>query len=591
MKFSNRYFQQYLSSSQTKLSGIKTQTDWVYNSRGEFVSPSGFGACMTVDFEKEIVKGWTSKNKNFLLESGDLGSTYLQEKSTKRSYLSAVERINSQDSVDIEKITNQFKHVDERLSDRAGHYLYIGVNFAYNPLEFNDVSSTSYGKGRNVLSNAKGYNAYIHDMGTNFVKRLQSIYRKDGSFEKLTLNRNYLLNGFSYGRQDVAKGGTAQEAFLAIDKSRRDISQKTWEQDKITDGLLCPDVTFFKTLANNVHAVGPTKMLIPVPVAAVFMPFQPEATVSVFGALVAYAAFHDTLTEFCERGVDSMRKISARLVQKINFDGVSESLHPESLKESQLKGGTNLIFGRKEVYKFSPKASDYACKSENNEMMPRRYFEKAAQELRAKKIGDDEHDALEEFLAKIHQLGVPGVLVEPDQYVFGFAYDNGVRGVRYQNPKTREIKIAAQFDNEIITNEYLELPKRYRDQFSGKLIVFDCEVDENRMFKVHARNDNMDRGELIGFLNDRVLFKHQAYMPASIKEQSYNVIYDLFKYENDSLYEDEYFSRDERMEMKSVALSVYPFAEASMTREALEDLGYLFPCSSPLPEDSNFDIS
>ncbi len=573
MKFSNRHFQNQLSSSQGRLKDIKTETDWVYNADGGFVSPSGYGACMTVDYERGLVKAWTSKNKNFdVLDNGD-GQRVLSQKTAQRGYLTSVSSINNENSVDLLELTAGLKKFNKELSERAGHYLFFGVTFADNPLEFNNSDSVLYGKGQRALFNAKGASAYLHDLQNNTVDRVQSIYRKGGHFKPIQFSNNIIAHGFSARKRRIFEGGSVHGASVAMDQSRRQVCQNIWEQKNVTEDLPDQSSLHLSKIYNGLHSMGAVKIASTVPVGMYFAAYQPHFTIGAVLGGVVLAAHHEQVAEFFEHGVDSSRKMSARFAQKVGLSKFSQGVYEESLYESQLKGGNNLIFGRDNVYKFGSKASEAACVPEGNEMLPDRYVKKAAKLLLAKKIDGEQHDMLEEFLAKIHQLNISGVVVEPDKHVLGFAYDNGVRAVRYDDPKTGDIVIAAQFDDNIIDNDDLGLPRRYREQFLGQYIVFDCYVDEGR-FKVDAINDGYSRQDVLDIVNDDLLFKHQSYMPDEIKEQSYMSMEKLFPYENENPYEDRYLSDDVGKFVKLDAVTVYPFAEARMGKAELEDLGY-----------------
>ncbi len=573
MKFSNKHFQNQLSSSQGRLKDIKTETDWVYNRDGGFVSPSGYGACMTVDYDRGLVRAWTSKNKIFDVMDNGAGQRVLSQKSAQRGYLTSVSPIKDENSVDLYEITAALKTFNKELSERAGHYLYFGVTFADNPLEFNKEGSVFYGKGQRVLFNAKGSNAYLHDLQKNIVDRVQSIYRHDGHFKPVQFSRNIFAHGFAARKKRIFEDGDKYGASVAIDRSRRKVCQDTWEQKNVTKDLPGQTSLVLSKVYNGLHAMGPVKIAATVPVGAYFAAYQPHVTALTVAGGALLAAHHDQVAEFFEHGVDSSRKISARFAQKIGMDKLSQGLHSESLYESQLEGGSNLIFGRDNVYKFGSKASLEACQPENNEMMPDRYIKKAAKMLLAKKISGDQHDMLEEFLAKIHQLNISGVVVEPDRHVMGFAYDDGVRAIRYDDPNTGDIVIAAQFDENIIDNDFLKLPSRYREQFSGKYVVFECHVDEG-CFKVDTFNDGYSRQDVLDIINGGLLFKHQSYMPEEIKEQSFACVEHIFPYENEDMYEDRYMSDDMDVLVKRDAVNLYPFAEARMERYELEDMGY-----------------
>lgn len=575
MKFNEIAFQDYLESSQKRASELITKTDWIYTDDGCFVSPKGFGFCVTCNAEDGYAKVWASKNKNFEIIIDQNGS-HLSKKSADTSYLIHVAGISDKLSVDIDKISRAMEECDDKLADRAGHYRYLGVAFTNDPIIACDVKDVSFGPMNKALFNIKGYNLYTQNQNTHRVDLVRSIYRKDDHFNPIHLNNNYYKNGFSSLTHNLYEGADPLDAVRIIDAHRRETSQRTWEQFSLYNQQ---DIGFsikahMAQPFNYIHGITPEKKIATVAVGTgFFVAGHGVGWLALVGS-VAYAGFHEELHRGAERLIDAFKIMTHRAGNKIMPNMTRRLSSEKSVRESYLEGGKNMIFGRRNVYKMFPKATAEACAPQRNLMLPERYVNKLAKLLLAKKVDEPSYDSLEDFLLKMHQLNLPGKKYRLDAHMDGFEYDNGVCGIRYDNPKTGDIVIMAHLNENLNTNELLLLPSEFKDQMNGDIAYFECNISDGKM-NVKTELNHISRSEAVDFIKNRLLFKHQFFMPDAIRGVSEETVLELFPYIENSPYEDYYQSWDIEPRNKSIGVSTYPLAEAVLSYEDLNILGVI----------------
>lgn len=576
MKFNEASYQSYLKSTQQRAKEADTLTGWLYDSDGCFVSPRGYGFCVTIDAENEVFKVWASKNKNFDLVANQDGSSCLSERSAKTSYLIHVGRTYENNSLDAEEISEVFRDFDAKLGKRSGHYRYAGVHFQQDAGLQKSVNNVVVGESAQVLFNIKGYNVFERDLERNALRRVQSIYRLDDHFKPVHLNNNILKNGFSSVSVDYkVSSSSLSDSFFQLDSERRCISQDTWEQRSLYKGFRRDAIAMAQAF-NYLHGTKPEKALASVAVGSAFFMASPQVGVFAFSASVLYAAFHEELHKGAERSVDALKIFARRSLQKALPGMVRKNWKDPKFGEIFLKGGENIMFDRSNVYKFAPKANDYACKVERNTILPEKYFGALGMYLHAKRVDDVHHDSVEEFLAKIHQLNLPGKIYRLDRHVDGFEYDNGVSGVRYDNPDTRDITVIAKLNAGLVNNPDLMLPSEYTEQLGDGFLMFDARVIDG-VFEVvsHERGDRIDALSCIS----NILFAHQENMPEFVRERSHQVVRGLFPYEGCSPFEDYCVSDKFDPDYLVAGVCLYPYAEAVLSDQELCDRG-LVECLS-----------